>query len=254
MSGFYYLQSRYYDPSIGRFINADAATLATMSAMDIEQTNLFQYCGNNPVSQSDETGSICLPAIIGGAVAGAVVGAGASIVNSLIAGEPIAAEAVLRSAAVGAIAGTMAAMLPAITTVFEASMVANPVLTARIVTALGVGGFVGVDTFISGGTTGAAILTGATAAVTAFTCSFIPGEIAGGVVTQTVYYTVTNMVGGAVFESWASVGRAVDSSLSSNSSHVQPSQKKPTGGLSSDFRGLDYWHKYYGDIWNHYVT
>ena len=53
-TGFYYLQSRYYDPSMGRFINAD-------SQLNIEDgsigCNLFTYCGNDPVSGYDPEGT-----------------------------------------------------------------------------------------------------------------------------------------------------------------------------------------------------
>ena len=50
-TGFYYLQSRYYDPTKGRFLNAD--TLPYLGA-DSELTgyNLYAYCGNNPVRNS----------------------------------------------------------------------------------------------------------------------------------------------------------------------------------------------------------
>lgn len=51
-TGYYYLQSRYYDPSICRFINAD--DLSFITTTDI---NSFAYCVNNPVNQSDSTGT-----------------------------------------------------------------------------------------------------------------------------------------------------------------------------------------------------
>lgn len=44
-TGFYYLQSRYYDPSIGRFINADS--YASTDASGILSTNIFAYCEND---------------------------------------------------------------------------------------------------------------------------------------------------------------------------------------------------------------
>ncbi len=53
-TGFYYLQTRYYDPAIARFINADGY-LST----DVEgllSANMFAYCENNPVTNSDPTG------------------------------------------------------------------------------------------------------------------------------------------------------------------------------------------------------
>ena len=49
----YYLQSRYYDPNTGRFINADAYG---STGQGIIGCNMFAYCGNNPVSRSDSTG------------------------------------------------------------------------------------------------------------------------------------------------------------------------------------------------------
>ena len=52
-SGFYYLNSRYYDPEIGRFINADSYV---STGQGILGTNMFAYCGNNPVVRKDPSG------------------------------------------------------------------------------------------------------------------------------------------------------------------------------------------------------
>ena len=52
-TGFYYLQSRYYDPETGRFLNADGYVSTGSGVLD---TNMFAYCGNNPVNNSDPTG------------------------------------------------------------------------------------------------------------------------------------------------------------------------------------------------------
>lgn len=57
-TGYYYLQSRYYDPSICRFINSDIPEIAGMSKGISAGTNLFGYCNNNPVNDSDPTGNI----------------------------------------------------------------------------------------------------------------------------------------------------------------------------------------------------
>ncbi len=48
-TGFYYLQSRYYDPAIGRFINADS--YAT-TGQGIIGCNMFAYCGNGVISEN----------------------------------------------------------------------------------------------------------------------------------------------------------------------------------------------------------
>ena len=49
----YYLQSRYYDPELGRFINAD--TYAS-TGQGVLGNNMFAYCGNNPSKYSDSSG------------------------------------------------------------------------------------------------------------------------------------------------------------------------------------------------------
>ena len=53
-TGFYYLNSRYYDPEVGRFINADSL----IDNRGIITQNLFQYCGNNPVNNADPSGNL----------------------------------------------------------------------------------------------------------------------------------------------------------------------------------------------------
>ena len=68
-TGYYYLQSRYYDPSICRFINADIPEIANMSKDIPVGTNSFAYCNNNPVNNSDNSGKIAAN-IISGIVGG----------------------------------------------------------------------------------------------------------------------------------------------------------------------------------------
>ena len=52
-TGLYYLQSRYYNPEWGRFLNADGYVNANG---DIIGFNIFAYCGNNPIIGIDPTG------------------------------------------------------------------------------------------------------------------------------------------------------------------------------------------------------
>ena len=54
-TGFYYLQSRYYDPAIKRFINADDVSLLGANG-DFTSLNLYAYCGNNPIMNYDPYG------------------------------------------------------------------------------------------------------------------------------------------------------------------------------------------------------
>ncbi len=54
-TGFYYLQSRYYDSTVGRFINADEIGYLGVNGT-IPSYNLFAYCENNPVNNEDPKG------------------------------------------------------------------------------------------------------------------------------------------------------------------------------------------------------
>ena len=53
-TGFYYLQSRYYDPANRRFINAD---LLASTGQGFTGTNMFAYCVNSPVVLGDYEGT-----------------------------------------------------------------------------------------------------------------------------------------------------------------------------------------------------
>ena len=52
-TGFYYLQSRYYDPEICRFINADSYA---STGDGFTGLNMFAYCNNNPANRIDPDG------------------------------------------------------------------------------------------------------------------------------------------------------------------------------------------------------
>ena len=80
-TGFYYLQSRYYDPENHRFINADVYTSTDSS--DAIACNMFAYCGNNPVMRIDIDGRFFN--WITGAV-GAVVGAAVGAISAAVTG------------------------------------------------------------------------------------------------------------------------------------------------------------------------
>jgi RHS repeat-associated protein len=53
-TGLYYLQSRYYDPTIGRFISADGLIGEIGS---LQTHNMYAYCVNNPVMMVDPNGN-----------------------------------------------------------------------------------------------------------------------------------------------------------------------------------------------------
>ena len=74
-TGFYYLQTRYYDPTICRFINADNYELVAELSQTIGQLNLYAYANNNPIMLTDETGEGILTALLIGFLVGATVSA-----------------------------------------------------------------------------------------------------------------------------------------------------------------------------------
>ena len=65
----YYLQSRYYSPEVGRFINADRVNIALLHAYE-RKTNatLYSYCDNNVVNLEDIYG-MTPPIFVGLAIA-----------------------------------------------------------------------------------------------------------------------------------------------------------------------------------------
>ena len=51
----YYLQSRYYDPTIGRFLNSDEADFVVNCDVALCK-NIFSYCKNDSINSTDYTG------------------------------------------------------------------------------------------------------------------------------------------------------------------------------------------------------
>ncbi len=75
----YYLNSRYYNPQIGRFINADSIILANK---DIISGNLFQYVSNNFINRIDKDGEgLFISALLG---IGAIVSTVASVISTAL--------------------------------------------------------------------------------------------------------------------------------------------------------------------------
>ena len=71
-TGLYYLQTRYYDPEVGRFISQDDPDYADPET--INGLNLYAYCGNNPVMNVDPTGKISISFILISMLIGGFVG------------------------------------------------------------------------------------------------------------------------------------------------------------------------------------
>ena len=70
----YYLNTRYYDPAVGRFINAD--DISYLDPETINGLNLYAYCVNNPVMLVDPNGTLAFifTLLIGALIAGLISG------------------------------------------------------------------------------------------------------------------------------------------------------------------------------------
>lgn len=192
-TGFYYLNSRYYDPAVGRFINPDSL-LNQESALG---NNMFAYCLNNPMNMTDTEGN--LPFLAVTAIIGAVVGA--------VAGGVVAAKSggnVWAGIGIGAVAGALvgtgvgmaagAALAGSITATTGAVMIGGSALLSTVAT----GGFGAGVSYISNNLSRS--VNNATPAVQtaaekmrAVAAKGKAGEMASGLVknTQRIYITAT---------------------------------------------------------------
>ena len=100
----YFLQTRYYDPVVGRFISRDSIEYADPEI--ICGLNLYAYCGNNPVMNVDPSGHIILSLIIA-AVIGAAASALSSVMSQLLTTGTINWGQVGISALFGAVGGLL---------------------------------------------------------------------------------------------------------------------------------------------------
>jgi len=106
-TGLYYLNSRYYDPELGRFINADDISLLNDLKDEINGLNLYVYCLNNPINDYDDNGcwswkrfwkvigAILVVTLVTAAVvltagtAAVALGASAAVVSAVVTGAAI---------------------------------------------------------------------------------------------------------------------------------------------------------------------
>ena len=75
----YYLNSRYYNPVLGRFISADSFLGANG---DILEYNLYIYCSNNPIVYSDPSGMIAIADDVAIGLGLIVIGGAAAVLST----------------------------------------------------------------------------------------------------------------------------------------------------------------------------
>ena len=104
-TGLYYLQTRYYDPTIGRFISPDSVDY--LDPESINGLNLYIYCLNNPVMYSDPDGNLALLTVFITLIIGAITGGTLSAITASNAG--LDTLGIILSAIGGAIMGAAVA-------------------------------------------------------------------------------------------------------------------------------------------------
>ena len=101
-TGLYYLQTRYYDPKVRRFLNADDASVLTKDPEQLTEKNLYAYCDDNLVMYRDDAGMFVITAAqVGLGVLGMVT----NVATCYIAAKATGQEFGIGDLAVAALAG-----------------------------------------------------------------------------------------------------------------------------------------------------
>lgn len=103
----YYLQDRYYDPNLCRFISSD--TYAS-TGLGLLGNNMFAYCENNPVEGEDPHGGFVLSAIatkIAIAVGKAAIGASINVLTTYIGAKVTGQSYTWKDAGIAALSGAL---------------------------------------------------------------------------------------------------------------------------------------------------
>ena len=170
----YYLQSRYYDPEVGRFISVDGYP---STGQGILGCNMFTYCLNNPILLNDNTGEAA--GLIGSIAVSAVIGGLWGGVTAALSGGNIAE---------GVIFGAASAVI---------GVVASPIVAATInaVTAFGKNVVDQViDNRKSGKTSKINLISATISAGYAFAGTFLGGKLAAGAAPKNAYSVAGNAV------------------------------------------------------------
>ena len=142
-TGFYYLNSRYYDPQVRRFISADIYVSTGQGMLGF---NMYAYCSNNPVLNKDDSGTwyhIAIGAVIGGLFGAVSTCASLMIENKLYEDDPtytphstksIITQSLI-SGIIGAASGAIAAIggSPALLAAMDATLSATESIANNLV-------------------------------------------------------------------------------------------------------------------------
>ncbi len=109
-TGLYYLQSRYYNPAMGRFINADGYPATGQGLLS---HNMFAYCLNNPVHLQDSEGTSAILSTLGimavGGIVGGIISAATSALTQYTVSGSVDVASVFVAAAYGFVGGAVSA-------------------------------------------------------------------------------------------------------------------------------------------------
>ena len=78
----FYCNSRYYSPELCRFISPDS--IEYLDPSSINGLNLYCYCMNNPIMYADPSGHFAISALIIGAIIGAAIGFGGTVLADYV--------------------------------------------------------------------------------------------------------------------------------------------------------------------------
>ena len=122
-TGWYYLNSRYYDPEAGRFISPDSVEYLGADGSPLSY-NRYVYCGNNPVNRIDPLGKAWWHWVLGAGVVAAC-----AVVTVVTCGG-FAAAGAIGAVSSGAVAATSASTIAAGATIGSATVYGMAALTA----------------------------------------------------------------------------------------------------------------------------
>ena len=94
------MSTRYYNPELGRFLNADEFTTTGQLFVG---NNMFAYCLNNPVNISDINGKLGFGIMLGKAALGAAVNVLTTYIGARVTGQSYS----WKDAGVAALAGAL---------------------------------------------------------------------------------------------------------------------------------------------------